>query len=126
MVVKLTLSPYTLEVVSWWEVCFLPSEALAVEASAVLVSRTAEKTQQEADNPLWAPFTRVMPSPAAAPLAPGVGAVEPELRRSSELCCLPRSVRAFLSGCGEDWGLLAKGLHLLFALYPHTCEIGFH
>jgi len=54
MVVKLTLSPYTLEVVSWWEVCFLPSEALAVEESAVLVSRTAEKTQQEADSPLWA------------------------------------------------------------------------
>lgn len=35
MVVKLTLSPCTLEVVSWWEVCVLPSEALAVEESAV-------------------------------------------------------------------------------------------
>ena len=39
---------------------------------------------------------------------------------------LPGSVRAYLSGCGEDWGLLAKRLHLFFALYPHTCEIGFH
>lgn len=54
MVVKLTVSPYTLEVVSWWEVCFLPSDALAVEESAVSVSRTSEKTQQEADSPLWA------------------------------------------------------------------------
>jgi len=29
-----------------------------------------------------------MPSPAAAPLTPGVGAVGPELRRSSEVCWL--------------------------------------
>ena len=61
MVVKLTLSPYILEVVNWWEACYLPSDALEVEWGAVLVSkgpahlgRTTEKAQQEADSPLQA------------------------------------------------------------------------
>ena len=109
MVVKLTLSPCTLEVVSWWEVCVLPSEALAVEETAVGQQDCRENTagsRQPSVNIRSREWCLALQQ-LLLPLESG----QWSLSWGGAVRCagLPGSVRAFLSGCGEDWGLLAKG-----------------